>query len=251
MGKTLRRLFCIFPFEEQFFRERGVNTTYIGHPLSRIVKPSLTRDEFLKKHRIPGNRPLVALCPGSRRGEIARHLPPLLEAVDRLNQRQALSFVLAAPLGFSARHGDAFFRERISSSPIKVVEGETWDVLAHADLTLAASGTVTIEAALLQAPVITFYRVTSLSWWLGRFLVKVPFYSMVNLVAGRRVAPELMQNEMSGERLACEAERLLADAEAREQMRRGLREVAEKLAAPEDPMEKAAVLVKEFYEQMG
>ncbi len=107
--------------------------------------------------------------------------------------------------------GAAFFTERLGRSPIRVIEGESWDAMAHADLALAASGTVTVEAALLGTPMVTFYRVTAASWLAGKFLVDVPFYSMVNLIAGRAVVPELMQGQMTGENLAREAPRLLAD----------------------------------------
>jgi lipid-A-disaccharide synthase len=126
------------------------------------------------------------------------------------------------------------------------MEGETWDVLAHADLALAASGTVTVEAALLGTPMVTYYRVSALSWLLGRRLVKVPFYSMVNLVAGRAVVPELMQNEMSGERLAAEALRLLDDPAARNRMRQELGGVAASLGSAEDPFQRAAGIIEEF-----
>ena len=100
----------------------------------------------------------------------------------------------------SATTGAAFFRERSGRSPIRVIEGESWDAMAHADLALAASGTVTVEAALLGTPMVTFYKVTLPSWLAGKFLVDVPFYSMVNLIAGRAVVPELMQGQMTGER---------------------------------------------------
>jgi lipid-A-disaccharide synthase len=119
-------------------------------------------------------------------------------------------------------------------------------VLARADLALAASGTVTIEAALLGTPMVTFYRVTRMTWWLGRPLVLVPYYSMVNLVAGRAVVPELMQNEMCGERLAAEALRLLEDGAAREVMREQLSLVAKALEGPEDPFAAAARLIGEI-----
>ncbi len=103
----------------------------------------------------------------------------------------------------------------MGGSPIRVIEGESWDAMAHADLALAASGTVTVEAALLGTPMVTFYKVTPASWMAGKFLVEVPFYSMVNLIAGRAVVPELMQGQMTGERIAAEARRLLTDDAAR------------------------------------
>jgi lipid-A-disaccharide synthase len=112
---------------------------------------------------------------------------------------------------------------------------------------LAASGTVTIEAALLGTPMVTFYRVSGLSWLLGKSLVDVPFCSMVNLVAGRRIVPELMQNEMRGDRLAAETLRLLEDADARQRMRKDLSEVAAKLAGASDPMERAVKIVTQLW----
>ncbi len=246
MRKTLRRLLCIFPFEEAFFEREGVAATYIGHPLVGLAKPVLSRDEFFRKHRLAAARPLVTVLPGSRRGEAARHLPALVDAVDRLYQEKALNFVLPA----SAHTGVEFFRQRIGNSPMRVIEGESWDALAHCDAALAASGTVTVEAALLGAPMVTFYRVTWPSWVVGKLLVRVPFYSMVNLIAGRQVVPELMQGEMTGERIAAEASRLLNDSDARSQMKAGLAEVRRKLESGpgRQPAEAAAAIVQDILE---
>jgi lipid-A-disaccharide synthase len=193
---------------------------------------------------LPLARPLIAIMPGSRRGEAARHLPALVDAVERLYRQQAASFVLPA----AATAGGEFFRERIGKAPIQVIGGENWDAMAHADLVLAASGTVTIEAALLGTPMITFYKVTAASWLLGRMLVKVPFYSMVNLIAGRAIVPELMQSQMTGEQLAAEAARLLADKAARARMRADLAETAEKLAGPLRPMSRATAIIQDLME---
>jgi lipid-A-disaccharide synthase len=226
LRRTVRKLLFIFPFEEEFFRRKGVDACYIGHPLAGLVRASLSREEFFKKHRLAEERPLITVLPGSRRGEAARHLPALQDAVDRLYREQAVNFVLPA----SATTGAAFFRERLAGSPIRVIEGESWDAMAHADAALAASGTVTVEAALLGTPMVTFYKVAAASWTLGRWLVDVPFYSMVNLIAGRALVPELMQDAMTGEALARETRRLLDDAGARASMKAGLAEVREKLS---------------------
>ncbi len=242
MRRAIDRLLVIFPFEEEFFRKQGMDAAYVGHPLARLVKPQGTREAFLAEHGL--DRPLVTLLAGSRKGEAARHLPALLEAAALIGKDQPASFVLALPGGGFAGWTD--FKERISSASIKVVEGKTWDALAHADVALAASGTVTIEAALLGTPMVTFYKVSALTWWLGRPLVEVPFYSMVNLVAGRAVVPELMQNEMRGKRLAEEALRLLKDPAACSRMRRELAEVAGRLSTDQDPLERASGLVAEF-----
>jgi lipid-A-disaccharide synthase len=222
-----------------------VPATYIGHPLAGLVRPTLTRDEFFRKHRLAANRPLVVVLPGSRRGEAARHLPALLDAAGRLYRELAVNLILPA----SVTTGAGFFRERLGQSPIRVIEGESWDAMAHAGLALAASGTVTVEAALLGTPMVTFYKVTPLSWWAGKFLVNVPFYSMVNLIAGRAVVPELMQRQMTGESLAREALRLLTDADARLEMKSGLAAVKEKLAQAGLPApRRAAALIEDILE---
>jgi lipid-A-disaccharide synthase len=244
MRRALRHVLCIFPFEEEFFRRHGLAATYIGHPLAGLAKPSLSRADFFRKHRLPASRPLITVLPGSRRGEAARHLPALLDAVERLYRDQAASFVLPA----SAITGAAFFQERLGSAPIQVIDGENWDAIAHADLALAASGTVTVEAALLGTPMVTFYKVTAASWLMGRMLVRTPFYSMVNLIAGRGVVPELMQSQMTGERLAAEATKLLRDETARARMRADLAEVAGKLSGAGQPMARASAIIQDLME---
>jgi lipid-A-disaccharide synthase len=243
MRATLTRLLCIFPFEEEFFRKHGVPTTYIGHPLSRLAKPKLTRAEFCSKLGIPevsrdNASKIIALLPGSRHGELARHLPMLLEAVKLIHQRHSVTFVLPLPAGFGLEN--TRFWKPVQAESIKVIEGHTWDALAQAELALAASGTVTIEGAMLGTPMVTFYRVNALSWYLQRWRVRTPFLTMVNLVAGRQVVPELIQDQMTADRIAAEALKLLEDANAMQSMRAGLAEVAEKLGSERDPMEIAA-----------
>jgi lipid-A-disaccharide synthase len=244
MRRDLAHLLCIFPFEERFFREAGMAATYIGHPLVGLVRPSLGREEFFRKHGLDAGRPLIAVLPGSRRGEAARHLPALLDAVGRLSGKDQRQFVLPA----SATTGVRFFEQRVGGAPVRVIEGESWNAMAHADVALAASGTVTIEAALLGTPMVTFYRVTWPSWAAGKLLVRVPFFSMVNLVAGRAVVPELMQNQMTGRNLAAEAARLLEDAEVRREMRVGLEEVRRRLETPVSPAERAASIIQAILE---
>lgn len=245
MRRTIDRLLCIFPFEPEFFARHGIEATYIGHPLTRLVKPSASRDELRRRYEIPDGTPLIALLPGSRKGEIERHLPILIDAARQISKRTqgpAPRFILAIPPGVN-------FRERISEPSIQVLEGQTWDVVACAEVALAASGTVTIEATLLGTPMIAFYRVNRLSWLMGRHLLRVPFLSMVNLVAGRRVVPELIQDDLSAASLSDAALALLADDSAREKMRRDLAEVADRLSGPEDPLETAAAFVEERWEK--
>jgi lipid-A-disaccharide synthase len=238
MRATLSRLLCIFPFEEEFFRKHGVPTTYIGHPLSRLAKPKLTRAEFCSKLGIPEVSRIVAILPGSRHGELSRHMPILLEAIELIRKRHPVTFVLPLPAGFGLQN--TRFWKPVQAASIKVVEGHTWDALAQAELALAASGTVTIEGAMLGTPMVTFYRVNALSWYLQRWRVRTPFLTMVNLVAGRLVVPELIQDQMTAERIAAEAGRLFDDVGARDSMCTGLAGIAKDLASDRDPMETAA-----------
>jgi len=253
LRSTVRELLCIFPFEEEFFRSHGVRATYIGHPLTKLVRASLSRKEFFATFCIDPNSAVVTLLPGSRHGEVERHLPYLLDACARIARTGPVAFILALPKGFgfaksTAAHTVKFW-ERNQGASIQVREGSTWDALAHTDVALAASGTVTMEAALLGTPMVTFYRVNALSWMLGRRLVRAPFLSMVNLIAGRMVVPELMQAEMTGERMATEAIRLLDDEKARQEMRAGLAEVRAKLETGGDPMERAAEWIEKVWSE--
>ena len=250
LKETLRHLLCIFPFEERFFEERGIAATYIGHPLARMVEASVSRSEFFERHAIrPGER-LVALLAGSRAGEVRRHMEPLACAVAEIRRRfPECRFVAGTPPGFADSLKDSCFWERFRGESIQIIEGQTWDLLAHADVALAASGTVTIEAALLGTPMVTFYRVSGLSWVLGRRLVRVPFLSMVNLVAERAVVPELIQGDLEPGRLAEETVRLLNDDAARAKMRNELGEVRAALTVPEHPMDRAVRVIEKVLDK--
>jgi lipid-A-disaccharide synthase len=252
--KTIRqrveKLFCLFPFEERWFRERGVNADYIGHPLAVRVRPSSTRQEFFARHGLDPDLPTIVLLPGSRVGEAIRHLPDLLGAIELLRRKFAIQTLLATPQGFASAPSFENFRERFSSLSIKVIEGETWDSLAYADLAFAASGTVTVEAAVLGTPMVTFYKVTPLSWWAGRRLVKVPYLSMVNLIADRKVVPELIQNEMTADSLAVAASEILADPARAERMRNDLAAVRLALSGEGDPLDKAAELLIKKWDEL-
>jgi len=243
IARLVDHLFCIFPFEEQWFRDRGVQATYIGHPLAHTVRPSLTRDAFFARYELPRSRQAIVLLPGSRSGEARRHLPVLFEAVQRIRRVRDISVLLATPKGFISHSALATFREPIRALSIKVIEDETPDCIAHSDLALAASGTVTIEAAILGTPMITFYKVMPLSWYAGRHLVKVPFFSMVNLIADRKIVPELIQAEMTADNIASSAVELLSDDSKADFMRRDLLTVRGALTVERDPFHTAAALI--------
>lgn len=244
MRKIIDHLLCIFPFEEAWFQSRGMPVTYIGHPLSNRVRPALTREEFFRKHNIPQDRPLVTVLPGSRKSEAMRHLPELIRAAEILVAQTPATFLLPA----SPTCGADFFAPALKGSKIRVIEGEAWDAMAHCDVAWAASGTVTVEGALLGAPMVTFYKVKQLSWEIGKHLVRVPFFCMVNLIAEQKVVPELMQEAMTGKALATEALALLHEPAVRAKMKLGLDGVAAKLRGPGDAIDRAAAVIEHLWE---
>jgi len=249
MRRDLAGILSIFPFEKAWFAERGVAVDFIGHPLAWSAAPRGTRAEFCSRHGFDETKPTLVLLPGSRVGEARRHLPSVLDAVEILRSHGYRQFVWATPVGFLARGSGWFttFRERISALSIHTIEGETWDAIAHADLALAASGTVTMEAAMLGTGMVSFYRVTAISWLLGKLLVSVPFYTMVNLVAGRRVVPELMQTELTGANLARAALHLLETPGALATMRAELAGIRHTLRRETDPLAEAARVLADRY----
>ncbi len=236
------RLLCIFPFEEKFFQKAGVTAEFVGHPLVGRVAPSMTSSEFRSRWGIPERPLLIALLPGSRNREISLNLPPLLEMArimlqqvsqqvsQQLSQQGEYCFVLPA----AATVAGDLLRARVKNSglPIVVVEDCTYDAVAHASVAVVASGTATIETALLGTPMVVVYRVTPATWWLGRKLVQTPFYSMVNLVADEPIVPELIQDRFQPELVASHVRQLLEDPAARDRMRLAFRQVAERLNPP-------------------
>jgi lipid-A-disaccharide synthase len=238
--KTVDHMLVIFPFEEALYRDAGVPVTFVGHPLVDLVHPPADKRRFVQGLGLDPERPVVALLPGSRPKEIAHNLPPLAGAVEKLaGERPELQFLLAlAPsLGFRA------VADALGSLPVHIVANQAQGVLASGTVSVVASGTATVEAALLGAPMVVVYRLAPLTYLLGRRLVKVPHFAMANLIAGERVVPEVIQRELTPERVAAEVRTLLDAPARREVMRARLAEVRRKLGAPGASGRAAAVVL--------
>jgi lipid-A-disaccharide synthase len=225
---------CIFPFEEKFYRDAGVNVKFIGHPLVGNVQASQTREEFCREHRFNTDQPIVTILPGSRRGEIAYHGPILREALAQLRSAMpGLQVAVAVAPSLQRADLEDFFS---AGDGTAFVEGGTYDALNAADLAIVSSGTATVEAALLGKPMIVIYKLSPLTARLAKPMVRTKFFSMVNLIAGRAVVPELIQDDFTAERLSTEATSLLsASKESTDkvaEMRRGLAEVTRILGHP-------------------
>ena len=244
--RLVQQMVVIFPFEEKIYRDAGVPVEFVGHPLVDIVRPAMTRTEFAARHGLDAAQLIVALLPGSRASEIERHYPPMLEACHLIAEEMKASgrvqFVHVAAPGLVAglrTHDEVSASVEVKRVEVKRIEGGAYDALAAADCAVVASGTATVEAALLGTPLVVIYRVAPLTAFLLRRMVHTPFFSMVNLIAGRRVAPELMQEKFTPAAVAREVCRLLQSQAARDEMKAGLAEVRSKLG-PGGAIERAA-----------
>jgi lipid-A-disaccharide synthase len=238
--RLVNRMVVIFPFEEEIYRDAGVPVSFVGHPLVDIVRPTRSRDEFAAEHALDPGRPTVALLPGSRRSEITRNLPTILDACAKLANGSGaihgIQFVHAAAPGLGPSFWDAFSRPDLA---VKRVEGATYDALNAADCAIVASGTATVEAALVGTPMVVVYRVAPATAMVLRHMLHTPVIGMVNLIARRRVAPELVQDGFTPEAVEREIRGLLGSRAALEQARAGLGEVRARLG-PGGAIERAA-----------
>ena len=223
--KYVRKMLVIFPFEERFYRERGIEAQFVGHPLADLPPPQVAREQFAAEHKLDPAREWIALLPGSRRGEVSRIFPTLLEAAQLLGPE----YVYIVPVASTLDAGWVASFLRDSAGPQITFTGDARASLLHARAAAVASGTSTLEAALIGTPFTMVYRVAPLTWSLGRRLVKVDRFAMVNLIAERDVVPELVQGEFTPQRVCAELRRLIPEGEARETMIAGFGEVRRRL----------------------
>ena len=230
--KTMRRLadkvLVIFPFEEPIYRDAGVPVEWVGHPLFDVQPAREPRSAFLARHGLDPARPILALLPGSRANELREILPAVASAVSLIRPRvPGVQVVLAR-----APHLHDELLQPIEGLDVIVVDGQADDVLAVADAAIVASGTVTVQAALHGCPMVVVYRLSPLTYRIGKPFVHVDTYAMVNLIAGRRIVSELIQDDFTAEAVAAEAVRLLTDHAHASRMKADLGEVREKLGGP-------------------
>jgi lipid-A-disaccharide synthase len=222
-------MIVIFPFEQRFYQTAGVPVEYFGHPLVKRVRSKLTRDEFFRKYDLDPSVPLISLLPGSRREEVRFVLPTLVDAASALGE--AYQYVVSA----APNIGQAPIRSAIEAGQrrhgrrlrIAILEEDLYDVLCYSDAAAVCSGTATLEAALLGTPFVMVYRIARWRWSLRKFFVEVPYYCIVNLIAGQLVVKELMQGDFAPESTAQEIRRLIDQKEAGERMKIAFRKVRE------------------------
>ncbi|HET8783514.1 MAG TPA: lipid-A-disaccharide synthase [Pyrinomonadaceae bacterium] len=222
INRDVDLLLSILPFEAEWYKARGVDhVEFVGHPLAGEVQPRIGREEFCKQHNLDPSKPIVSFLPGSRRKELERILPPMVDAIRKLKTThpEIQPVVVVAP----SRTIDETRQILSSTNSITMVQGQTREALAASDAAAIASGTATLEGALLETPMVVVYKESAVNWHtLGR-LITVPHYGLVNLVAGTEIATELMQTDLTADRLVQELIQLLdpkRNRTAREELRR-------------------------------
>jgi lipid-A-disaccharide synthase len=241
LARLVDRLVVIFPFEADFYRKRGVAVEYVGHPFRETLPPLPDRRSFLTEHNLDPEALTIALLPGSRGSEIARHLPIILQAARLIHQsipqtQFLLPLASTAPAElveeiiekFWGRAGDL----PSPGPPLKIIPGQAYQALGAAHLAVVASGTATVEAALAGTPTVIVYRVSPLTFAVGRRLIRVEHVGMANLLAGARMFPELIQEDFTAAGLAREVLSLIQDPERLVALRRGLATVIRRLGGP-------------------
>lgn len=234
----------ILPFEEALYRKAGVRCTFVGHPLLDEVAPSYDRDELRKRFKLDSSAPVVGLLPGSRESEVRALFPLMLRAAAQLTQRHpGAQFVVAQAPSISSELLASLSAE--GGVPVQVVHNQASEVMAASDVLLVASGTATLQAAVIGTPMVLTYRTAWLTYWLARWLIRIQWIGLVNIVAGRSIVPELIQQEATAERMSAEVSRLLNDGQLADRMRADLRKVRETLGSPGASRRAAEVVLAE------
>ncbi|HEU4503170.1 MAG TPA: lipid-A-disaccharide synthase [Nitrospira sp.] len=234
----------ILPFEARLYERAGVRCTFVGHPLLDSVAPHYDKTTLRRRYQLPESAPVVGLLPGSRAAEVTMLLPLLLETAAQAAAREPNTQFLLAQ---AASIDDNLLHRLLEDSPVRVqiVKDQASEVMAASDLLVVASGTATLQAAVIGTPMILVYKTTLPTYWLARLLIRVKWIGLVNLVAGRTIVPELIQDEATAERLTREVGHLLSDQQAYNRMKDGLREVRQALGEPGASRRAARVVLQE------
>jgi len=247
IAQWVRKMVVLFPFEVPFYEAAGVDVEWVGHPLLDIVKPTLSKEAAFQRLGLDPKRKTIALLPGSRIHEVKRLLPPLLASAQLLEKEiPDLQFVIPLASGIHQRLLSSWTRN--ISLPVKVVEGWAYEVMNLAELLIAASGTATLEAAILGKPMVIVYKVSFFSYWIGRALIQVDHIGLVNLVAGKEIVPELIQKDVNPQRIAEEALRILRDPILRRRMSESMAGVRQSLGEPGAAQRAAGIVMSLLHE---
>jgi lipid-A-disaccharide synthase len=242
----------IFPFEEKFYRDRGVNATFVGHPLADLPRPAVERDDYAVQFHLDPAKLWITLMPGSRVKEVRMNLPAILEAAALIGPDYEFLLPLAPMLDRGFVKG--LIRQAGIKAGITLVP-ESLPALSHSRAGIIASGTATVEAAMMRTPFVMVYRVSPLTYMLGKPRVKVPYFAMVNLIAGEKIVPELVQADFTPGKVVAQIKEILPDGAARDRMLEGLMQVKAKLRIQESgavaPADRAAEMILDMLDPLN
>ncbi|HKD45875.1 MAG TPA: lipid-A-disaccharide synthase [Candidatus Angelobacter sp.] len=242
--KYVRKMIVIFPFEQEFYQKHGVDVAYVGHPLAYASPPQISREDFAIENRLDPQKIWLGLLPGSRQKEVRLNLPEILAAARQLRQ-QGGDFELLLPVASTLDRD--WVERQLAGCPIPVrLTSHAGSTLKHARAAVVASGTATVEAALAGTPFVVVYRLAPLTWLLGRRLVSLDTFAMPNLIAGRQIVTELIQDKFTAQNLVRELNAILPEGAARRQMLADLGQIREKLRDNRDPGPPAARAAREM-----
>jgi lipid-A-disaccharide synthase len=244
----------IFPFEEKFYRDRGVDATFVGHPLAELSRPTVERNDYAQRFSLDSAKDWITLMPGSRAKEVRMNLPTIVESAARLGNSYEFLVPVAPTLDAHFLHtlieqalaGLHPSQQRTSGEPRITLVTESLPALWHSRAGVIASGTATVEAAMMNTPFVMVYRVSPLTYLLGKPRVKVTRFAMVNLIAEEEVVPELVQQDFTADKVVTKVKEILPDGAAREAMLHGLAQVKARLRGPlgaGHPADRAAKLI--------
>jgi len=247
IARLVKKMVVLFPFEVPLYEAAGVDVEWVGHPLLDIVKPTLPKEVAFQQFGLDPKRRTIGLLPGSRMHEVERLLPSLLASAHLLQKEiQDLQFII--PLAPGIPKTILSSQMKNIAVPVKVVEGFTYDVMNLSELLITASGTATLEGAILGKPMIIIYKVSFPSYWIGRALIRVDYIGLVNLVAEKEIAPELIQKDVNPQRIADEAFRILRDPILSRKMTESMGEVRQKLGEPGAAQRAARIVISLLHE---
>jgi lipid-A-disaccharide synthase len=245
IARLVRAIMVVFPFEADIYRRAGVDVRFVGHPLADIVVSDLTQEEARKQLGLEPGKRTVALLPGSRRKEIEQLLPDMLGAAKILRDRfPGLQYVL--PVAPTLDHAHVARHVEESGVQVRLIDGRVYDALRAADAAIVTSGTATLEAGLMAVPMVIVYRISRLSYLIGKMIVRVKDIGLVNIVAGRTVVPELVQDAVTPDAIARSISDVLADPERHQQVRQGLLRVRELLGKGGASDRAASVVIEQL-----
>jgi lipid-A-disaccharide synthase len=243
LRQYIDKALVIFPFEQQFYRERGVDATFVGHPLAELASPTITRPDYAAQFHLDARKPWITLMPGSRVKEVRMNLPTIMEAAALLENEYEFVLPVAPTLDRN------FVQDLVAQRKQVALVPEALPALYHSRAAVVASGTATVEAALMATPFVMVYRVSRLTYLLGKPRVKVPRFAMVNLIAGEKVVAELVQDDFTVQNVVARLREILSDGPQRERMKQRLAQVKTRLrapsnsGAPQHPADRAAEII--------